>query len=141
MSKSKVNNSFPKEFGLVKRFWGFLLEQESIDGDMHWATVPKNHLNATTLRLKQWMFEVVGKGQFKDEFVTVEVFHFQSTTESKKQPNLFFAEEVLNVDGVTSRFNFQNAWTGGYIAGKSICTLASTNILKEEQACLQLQGS
>lgn len=70
----------------MKRFWGFLLEQEvcniakfcpypfnqkaviisslllqSLDGDMHWATVPKNHLNATALRLKQWMFEVVGK--------------------------------------------------------------------------------
>ncbi|KAI4973534.1 hypothetical protein ZWY2020_041062, partial [Hordeum vulgare] len=144
-AKSKVNNSFPKEFGLVKRFWGFLLEQESIDGDMHWATVPKNHLNATALRLKQWMFEVVGKGHFKDEFVTAGGVPLSkislSTMESKKQPNLFFAGEVLNVDGSPAGFNFQNAWTGGYIAGTSIGTLASTSILKEEQAYLQLQGS
>ncbi|EMS58595.1 hypothetical protein TRIUR3_25362 [Triticum urartu] len=144
-AKNKVNNAFPKEFGLVKRFWGFLLEQESLDGDMHWATVPKSHLNAIALRLKQWMFEVVGKGQFKDEFVTAGGVPLSeislSTMESKKQPNLFFAGEVLNVDGVTGGFNFQNAWTGGYIAGTSIGTLASNSILKEEQACLQLQGS
>uniref|UniRef100_M8D685 FAD-dependent oxidoreductase 2 FAD binding domain-containing protein n=1 Tax=Aegilops tauschii TaxID=37682 RepID=M8D685_AEGTA len=144
-AKNKVNNAFPKEFGLVKRFWGFLLEQESLDGDMHWATVPKSHLNAMALRLKQWMFEVVGKGQFKDEFVTAGGVPLSeislSTMESKKQPNLFFAGEVLNVDGVTGGFNFQNAWTGGYIAGTSIGTLASKSILKEEQACLQLQGS
>uniref|UniRef100_A0A453JFH4 Amine oxidase domain-containing protein n=1 Tax=Aegilops tauschii subsp. strangulata TaxID=200361 RepID=A0A453JFH4_AEGTS len=108
-AKNKVNNAFPKEFGLVKRFWGFLLEQESLDGDMHWATVPKSHLNAMALRLKQWMFEVVGKGQFKDEFVTAGGVPLSeislSTMESKKQPNLFFAGEVvLNVDGVTGGF-------------------------------------
>ncbi|KAE8785904.1 hypothetical protein D1007_40333 [Hordeum vulgare] len=85
--------------------------QQSINGDMHWATVPKNHLNATALRLKHWMFEVVGKGQFKDEFVTAGGVPLSeislSTMESKKQPNLFFAREVLNVDGVTGGFNFQ----------------------------------
>ncbi|KAE8780576.1 hypothetical protein D1007_46268 [Hordeum vulgare] len=109
--KSKVNSSFPKEFGLVKRFWGFLLEQESIDGDMHWATVPKNHLNATTLRLKQWMFEVVRKGHFKDEFVTARGVPLSeitlSTMESKKQPNLFFIGEVLNVDGSPADSTFR----------------------------------
>ncbi|KAM0826119.1 hypothetical protein ACQ4PT_069097 [Festuca glaucescens] len=84
---------------------------QSLDGDMHWATIPKNHLNAIALRLKQWMFEVVGKGQFKDEFVTAGGVPLSeislSTMESKQQPNLFFAGEVLNVDGVTGGFNFQ----------------------------------
>jgi predicted flavoprotein YhiN len=60
--------------------------------------------------------------------------------ESKKQPNLFFAGEVLNVDGVTGGFNFQNAWTGGYIAGTSIGTLASSN-MRQQQPYLQLDGS
>ncbi|KQJ85600.1 uncharacterized protein LOC100821356 [Brachypodium distachyon] len=143
-AKNKVNNSFPTEFGMVKRFWRFLLEQESLDGDMHWATIPKNHLNAIALQLKQWMFEVVGKGQFKDEFVTAGGVPLSeislNTMESKKQPNLFFAGEVLNVDGVTGGFNFQNAWTGGYIAGTSIGTLASSSNLRP-QACLQLEAS
>ncbi|XP_066360387.1 uncharacterized protein [Miscanthus floridulus] len=141
-AKHKVNNTFPTEFGLVKRFWRFLLEQESLNGDTHWASMPNNHLNAIALRLKQWMFEVVGKGQFKDEFVTaggVPISEISlGTMESKKQPNLFFAGEVLNVDGVTGGFNFQNAWTGGYIAGTSIGTLASTSNLSEQQSCLQL---
>ncbi|RLM97936.1 hypothetical protein C2845_PM06G35400 [Panicum miliaceum] len=133
------------EFGLVKRFWRFLLEQESLNGDMHWASMPNNHLNAIAVRLKQWMFEVVGKGQFKDEFVTaggVPISEISlGTMESKKQPNLFFAGEVLNVDGVTGGFNFQNAWTGGYIAGTSITTLALTSNLLEPQSFFQLEGS
>ncbi|KAL6623685.1 hypothetical protein ACP70R_033564 [Stipagrostis hirtigluma subsp. patula] len=144
-AKHKVNNTFPTEFGLVKRFWKFLLEKESLDGDMHWASMPNNHLNAIALRLKQWTFEVVGKGQFKDEFVTaggVPISEISlGTMESKKQPNIFFAGEVLNVDGVTGGFNFQNAWTGGYIAGTSIGTLASTSGNLKHQSCLQLEGS
>eukprot|EP00267_Zea_mays_P054277 XP_020407501.1 uncharacterized protein LOC100192078 isoform X5 [Zea mays] len=141
-AKHKVSNTFPTEFGLVKRFWRFLLEQESLNGDTHWASMPNNHLNAVAFRLKQWTFEVVGKGQFKDEFVTaggVPITEISlGTMESKKQPNLFFAGEVLNVDGVTGGFNFQNAWTGGYIAGTSIGTLASTSNLPEQQSCFQL---
>ncbi|KAK3137138.1 hypothetical protein QOZ80_5BG0448380 [Eleusine coracana subsp. coracana] len=139
-AKHKVNNTFPTEFGLVKRFWRFLLEQEDLDGDMHWASMSNNHLNTIALRLKQWIFEVVGKGQFKDEFVTaggVPISEISlGTMESKKQPDLFFAGEILNVDGVTGGFNFQNAWTGGYIAGTSIGRVASTNNLRQ-QSCLQ----
>uniref|UniRef100_A0A0E0RKI8 FAD-dependent oxidoreductase 2 FAD binding domain-containing protein n=1 Tax=Oryza rufipogon TaxID=4529 RepID=A0A0E0RKI8_ORYRU len=116
----------------------------SLDGDMHWASIPNNNLNTVALRLKQWMFEVVAKGQFKDEFVTAGGVPLSeislSTMESKKQPNLFFAGEVLNVDGVTGGFNFQNAWTGGYIAGTSIGTLASSN-MRQQQPYLQLDGS
>ncbi|CAN6344110.1 unnamed protein product [Urochloa humidicola] len=144
-AKHKVNNTFPMEFGLVKRFWRFLLEQESLNGDMHWASMPNNHLNTIAVQLKQWMFDVVGKGQFKDEFVTaggVPISEISlGTMESKKQPNLFFAGEVLNVDGVTGGFNFQNAWTGGYIAGTSIATLALTSNLQEQQLLFQLEGS
>ncbi|KAE8786985.1 transmembrane protein 53 [Hordeum vulgare] len=97
--------TFPCAFLMLSEFNfnGDSIADTSIDGDMHWATVPKNHLNATALRLKQWMFEVVGKGHFKDEFVTAGGVPLSeislSIMESKKQPNLFFAGEVLNVDG------------------------------------------
>ncbi|KAF3558616.1 hypothetical protein F2Q69_00016118 [Brassica cretica] len=68
-------------------------------------------------------------GQYKDEFVTAGGVPLSEislkTMESRLVPNLFFAGEVLNVDGVTGGFNFQNAWSGGYIAGTHIGKLAS----------------
>ncbi|ONK75668.1 uncharacterized protein A4U43_C03F19290 [Asparagus officinalis] len=127
--KQKVNNSFPVEFGLVKRFWRFLLEHESLDGDMLWASVPNKHLSAIAQQVKQCPFKVIGKGQFKDEFVTaggVPLTEISlNTMESRVRPNLFFAGEVLNIDGITGGFNFQNAWTGGHIAGTTIGEFAS----------------
>ncbi|XP_020093129.1 uncharacterized protein LOC109713450 isoform X2 [Ananas comosus] len=131
----KASNSFPLAFGLVKRFWRFLLEKEGLDGDMLWSSIPKSNLISIALLLKQYSFKVVGKGQFKDEFVTAGGVPLSeislNTMESKKQPNLFFAGEVLNIDGITGGFNFQNAWTGGYIAGTSIGTLASSYLMRE----------
>ncbi|KAK1300343.1 hypothetical protein QJS10_CPB13g01070 [Acorus calamus] len=127
--KQKVINSYPTQFGLVKSFWRYLLEHEGIDGDMLWASIPNNALESIALLLKQCPFKVAGKGQFKDEFVTSGGIPLSeitlSTMESRIRPNLFFAGEVLNVDGVTGGFNFQNAWTGGYIAGTTIGELAS----------------
>ncbi|OAY75128.1 Uncharacterized protein YtfP, partial [Ananas comosus] len=134
-AKHKASNSFPLAFGLVKRFWRFLLEKEGLDGDMLWSSIPKSNLISIALLLKQYSFKVVGKGQFKDEFVTAGGVPLSeislNTMESKKQPNLFFAGEVLNIDGITGGFNFQNAWTGGYIAGTSIGTLASSYLMRE----------
>ncbi|XP_039140955.1 LOW QUALITY PROTEIN: uncharacterized protein YtfP [Dioscorea cayenensis subsp. rotundata] len=122
--KQKAGNSFPSEFDLVKRFWKFLLELESIDGDNLWASISNNTLNYIALLLKQFPFKVAGKGQFKDEFVTAGGVPLSeislNTMESKITTNLFFAGEVLNIDGITGGFNFQNAWTGGYIAGTAI---------------------
>uniref|UniRef100_I1R890 FAD-dependent oxidoreductase 2 FAD binding domain-containing protein n=1 Tax=Oryza glaberrima TaxID=4538 RepID=I1R890_ORYGL len=124
----------------------------SLDGDMHWASIPNNNLNTVALRLKQWMFEVVAKGQFKDEFVTAggvplseERYTFVPELAtlwiSKRTIDLSMTVvQVLNVDGVTGGFNFQNAWTGGYIAGTSIGTLASSN-MRQQQPYLQLDGS
>ncbi|OAY73120.1 Uncharacterized protein YtfP, partial [Ananas comosus] len=106
-----------------------------LDGDVLWSSIPKSNLISIALLLKQYSFKVVGKGQFKDEFVTAGGVPLSeislNTMESKKQPNLFFAGEVLNIDGVTGGFNFQNAWTGGYIAGTSIGTLASSYLMRE----------
>ncbi|PIM99269.1 hypothetical protein CDL12_28240 [Handroanthus impetiginosus] len=133
--KQKVVNSFPSEFGLVKRFWRFILEHEDLVGDLLWASVSNNLLISIASHLKNCSFRVKGKGQFKDEFVTaggVPLAEISlNTMESRIQPRLFFAGEVLNVDGVTGGFNFQNAWSGGYIAGTSIGSLATVSDLKE----------
>ncbi|XP_057481603.1 uncharacterized protein LOC130768548 isoform X1 [Actinidia eriantha] len=135
-AKQKVLNSFPSEIGLVKRFWKYLLDREGLNGDILWASVSNNAILSVTSQLKHCSFRVKGKGQFKDEFVTAGGIPLSEITlgtmESRIRSNLFFAGEVLNVDGVTGGFNFQNAWSGGYIAGTSIGNLAVTARLKEE---------
>ncbi|OMO77950.1 hypothetical protein COLO4_24935 [Corchorus olitorius] len=133
-AKQKVLNSCPTELGLVKRFWKYILDREGLVGDTLWASVSNNALISIAQLLKHCTFEVKGKGQFKDEFVTaggvpLSEIHL-NTMESRIQPNLYFAGEVLNVDGVTGGFNFQNAWSGGYIAGTSIGRKAGTGSLE-----------
>ncbi|PNY17652.1 FAD/NAD(P)-binding oxidoreductase family protein [Trifolium pratense] len=94
-AKQKVINSWPLEFGITKRFWSYVLERQ---------------------------------GPFKDEFVTAGGVPLSeislNTMKSKICSNLFFAGEILNVDGVTGGFNFQNAWSGGFTAGTTIGGLA-----------------
>ncbi|KAK4426181.1 3-dehydro-bile acid delta(4,6)-reductase [Sesamum alatum] len=137
-AKQKVINSFPSELGLVKRFWRYILEYEDLVGDVLWASISNNALISIASRLKNCCFRVKGKGQFKDEFVTAGGVPLSeislNTMQSRIQSHLFFAGEVLNVDGVTGGFNFQNAWSGGYIAGTSIGNLATAAYLKEEAA-------
>ncbi|CAM8901329.1 unnamed protein product [Rhodiola kirilowii] len=109
-TKQKIVNSHPSELGLVKRFWKYVLDREGIDGDILWASVSNNAITAVASLLKNCSFGVTGKGQFKEEFVTAGGVPLS---------------EVLNIDGVTGGFNFQNAWSGGFIAGTSIGKLAS----------------
>ncbi|KAF8010839.1 hypothetical protein BT93_J1477 [Corymbia citriodora subsp. variegata] len=110
-TKQKLLNACPLEFGIVKRFWKYLLDREGVDADILWASISNNSLIAIASLLKHCMFRVTGKGQFKDEFVTAGGVPLSEislgTMESKIQPHLFFAGEVLNVDGVTGGFNFQ----------------------------------
>ncbi|XP_018844774.1 uncharacterized protein YtfP isoform X6 [Juglans regia] len=68
--KQKVLNSCPSEFGLVKRFWKYILDRESLVEDILWASISNNSLNSVASLLKHCSFRVTGKGQFKDEFVT-----------------------------------------------------------------------
>nr|GEV33812.1 hypothetical protein [Tanacetum cinerariifolium] len=129
--KQKVVGSYPTELGIMKRFWKYLLIREGIDEDILWASISNNSLMSIAALLKQCSFLVKGKGQFKDEFVTAGGVPLSEillkTMESRIQPRLFFAGEVLNVDGITGGFNFQNAWSGGFIAGTSIGTMAATS--------------
>ncbi|KAK2966946.1 hypothetical protein RJ640_002131, partial [Escallonia rubra] len=111
-AKHKVLNSYPSELGLVKRFWKYILDSEvGVDGDIFWASISTNSLMSVASLLKQCSFRVKGKGQFKDEFVTAGGVPLSeislNTMESRTQSGLFFAGEVLNVDGVTGGFNFQ----------------------------------
>lgn len=136
-AKQKVVNSSPSEFSLVKRFWKYLLKREGLAEDISWASVSSSALFSVASLLKQCPFEVTGKGQFKDEFVTAGGIPLSeislNTMESKILSNLFFAGEILNIDGITGGFNFQNAWTGGYIAGTSIGDLAAERALQVER--------
>ncbi|XP_030531019.1 uncharacterized protein YtfP isoform X3 [Rhodamnia argentea] len=110
-TKQKLLNACPLEFGIVKRFWKYVLDREGVDADILWASISNNSLIGIASLLKHCKFRVMGKGQFKDEFVTAGGVPLSeislSTMESKIQPHLFFAGEVLNVDGVTGGFNFQ----------------------------------
>ena len=89
-----------------------------------WAELNNDQLKSLATQLTSSVFNVSGKSTFKEEFVTaggidLKEINFK-TFESKIHENLFFAGEILNIDAVTGGFNFQNAWTGAYIASKSI---------------------
>lgn len=111
-------------FALPIRLWQFLLNQCGIDGEQRWNDLPGKQQNELFHLLLMQDFEVKGKTTFKEEFVTcggvtlseVDV----NTMQSKIQPGLFFAGEILDVDGITGGFNFQHAWTSGWIAGRAI---------------------
>ena len=114
-------------FGLPQRLWEWLLEQAGIQ-DIHWADLSGALQNKLIQLLTNQSFNVEGKTTFKEEFVTAggirlaEINHH--TMESRIRPGLFFAGEILDVDGVTGGFNFQHAWTSGFISGKSIAEKA-----------------
>ncbi|MEM9770978.1 MAG: NAD(P)/FAD-dependent oxidoreductase [Cyanobacteria bacterium P01_D01_bin.73] len=111
-------------FSLPKRLWQRLAIATSITATQRWADTSKKQLGRLAQELVQGEFSIAGKGVFKDEFVTcggvsLKEINFK-TMESKVQPGLYFAGEVLDIDGVTGGFNFQSAWTTGWIAGGAI---------------------
>ncbi|PUZ22498.1 hypothetical protein GA0116948_10995 [Chitinophaga costaii] len=110
------------QFGLPQRLWQFLLLQAGIPEDMRWADMPAKAQLQLTKLLTAMECPVSGKTTFKEEFVTCGGIQLPevdpNTMESKKAPGLFFAGEVLDVDGITGGFNFQHAWTSGMLAAK-----------------------
>ena len=122
IATQKVINKNP--FGLPGRLWEFLLKYSDINIERRWTDLPSKEANKLIKNLCNCEFDVKGKTTFKEEFVTAggirlnEIDH--NTMMSKKVPNLFFAGEVMDVDGVTGGFNFQHAWTSGFITGKTI---------------------
>ena len=100
------------------------MKAAGITEETKWADLNKNQLNALTEQLTNGEYQVNGKSTFKEEFVTAGGIQLKEvnfkTMESKLLPNLYFAGEILNIDAITGGFNFQNAWTGGFIAAESI---------------------
>jgi predicted Rossmann fold flavoprotein len=122
-TKKIINQNFG---GLPNRLWEFLMKQSRIDTEMRFADLPVKAENAFIKNLVDYVLEVKGKTTFKEEFVTAGGISLSevdaNTMMSKKHQNLFFAGEVLDVDGITGGFNFQHAWTSGWIAAKAIAT-------------------
>ncbi len=112
------------QFELPKRLWQKLILASNIEMEARWGDMNKFQIERLAEQLTKAIFNVEGKSTFKEEFVTaggvdLKEINFK-TFESKLFKNLYFAGEVLNIDAVTGGFNFQNAWTSGYIVAKSI---------------------
>lgn len=111
-------------FDFSKRLWNYFIESISIDSKMQWSNLSNKTLISLAEKLCKGTFEVKGKSTFKDEFVTAGGVDLKEIDfkkfESKKHSNLFFVGEVLNIDAITGGFNFQAAWTGGYIVAKNM---------------------
>ena len=122
MATTKIQNKNP--FLLPSRLWEYLLLESGIKEGIKWADLPVKEQNLLIKNLCLQSFTIKGKTTFKEEFVTAGGVNTEeinvNTMESKLHKNLFFAGEVINVDGVTGGFNFQNAWTTGWIAAKAI---------------------
>lgn len=103
------------------RLWSYLADKAGVSFNTQWSQVSKKELVRLVHILSQDSYCVTGKGVFKEEFVTCGGVDLDSvnfkTMESKHCRGLFFAGEILDVDGLTGGFNFQNAWTTGYLAG------------------------
>lgn len=111
-------------FSLSKRLWLYFLHRCQISPEQKWAEISNRNLNRLMDTLLRDPYEVSGKTTFKEEFVTCggvvrKEVDFK-TMESKVVPGLYFAGEVLDIDGITGGFNFQAAWSTGWLAGESI---------------------
>ena len=121
-AKKAVSKKSPFEF--PNRLWESLVLASNIPEDMKWADLSKIQLQNLANILTNSSFQVNGKSTFKEEFVTaggidLKEINFK-TMESKLHENLFFAGEIVNIDAITGGFNFQNAWTSGFIVANAI---------------------
>jgi hypothetical protein len=115
---------------IPRRLWQYLVvHRAGLAQDLTWANLPKKGLQQLVLELNQGTYTISGKGVFKEEFVTCGGIRLRDvnfkTLESRLCPGLYFAGEVLDVDGITGGFNFQNAWTTGWLAGKAMASACS----------------
>lgn len=126
LASQKIINK--NSFGLPARLWEFLAEHSGVKNEMRWADLPAAVQNMFIKNLCTYECDVKGKTTFKEEFVTAGGIKLNevdaNTMMSKKIPNLYFAGEVIDVDGITGGFNFQHAWSSGFVAAKYIATEA-----------------
>lgn len=122
VAKRAIANHCPVK--LPQRLWQKLITAAGIAPQQRWANVSKQQLRSLLQELTQGKFQILGKGVFKDEFVTcggvdLKQINFK-TMESRCCPGLHFAGEVIDIDGITGGFNFQNAWTTAWLAAQAI---------------------
>ncbi|MFB2834004.1 NAD(P)/FAD-dependent oxidoreductase [Floridanema evergladense] len=109
---------------LPRRLWEYLIARVNIASEDRWAGLSNKTLNQLIQEITQGEYQISGKGVFKEEFVTcggvdLKEVNFK-TMESKCSPGLYFAGEILDIDGVTGGFNFQSAWTTAWLAGQAM---------------------
>ncbi len=122
--KQLVHHKNP--FGLPARLWTLLLEMSEVPEACKWAELPARAQHLLILNCCSLELQITGKTTFKEEFVTAGGIHLAEvapqTMMSRLIPNLYFAGEILDIDGITGGFNFQHAWTSGYIAATNIAS-------------------
>ena len=124
-SQAKKQVSLKSPFSdIPRRLWERLVAASEIKNNQNWADVSNKQLQNLANQLTKGLFNANGRTTFKEEFVTAGGVDLKEINfkrfESKKHKNLFFVGEVLNIDAVTGGFNFQNAWTGGFICANAI---------------------
>jgi predicted Rossmann fold flavoprotein len=121
-AKKAVSKKSPFDF--PNRLWESLVLASGIEAETKWADLSKTQLQNLSNQLTNGTFQVNGKSTFKEEFVTAGGINLKEinfkTMESKLHENLYFAGEIVNIDAITGGFNFQNAWTSGFILANSI---------------------
>lgn len=126
--RKQISNFTP--LSLPKRLWQYFVNQAQITETQVWADFSKKQQHRLSQLLLNSQYAITGKGVFKEEFVTcggvtLKEINFK-TLESRRCPGLYFAGEILDIDGVTGGFNFQNAWTTSYLAAAA-CAQSLTN--------------
>ena len=123
--KKKLVNYRPFE-QIPQRLWQFLIDRAQINPQLNWADLSHKQLNALTEQLQKGIYPFAGRGIYKEEFVTCGGVSLKEvdfkTMASRVCKGLYLAGEILDLDGVTGGFNFQSAWTTGYLAGEAIAT-------------------
>lgn len=109
---------------LPRNLWKKMVEMAGIETELRWTILSKHHLDSLLRILQSSIFQISGKTTYKEEFVTcggvsLDEVNFK-TMESRLVPGLYFAGEILDIDGVTGGFNFQNAWTTSWLAGRAM---------------------
>jgi predicted Rossmann fold flavoprotein len=125
LGRREIGNKNP--FNLPQRLWQFFLQQASVPFNTKWADLKSIHQQHLIQLLTRTSLKVKGKTTFKEEFVTCGGVDLKDidgiTMQSKLVPGLYFAGEMMDVDGITGGFNFQHAWTSGWLAAEHISTL------------------
>ncbi|MFM1929428.1 MAG: hypothetical protein RL387_756 [Bacteroidota bacterium] len=124
--KREIGNKNP--FALPQRLWQYLLQEAAIQPNTKWADIKSAEQNILIQLLTTYTLPIKGKTTFKEEFVTcggVDIAGINAATmESKSCPGLHFAGEMMDIDGITGGFNFQHAWTSGWLAAHHMAELA-----------------